>query len=340
VADTPQKRQIIDEKLRGAGLGAFGALFPDQQTAQAYIDAQQKETPEKFNAQQLRLEAFARSKGYVDANGNPDLSRISDKDWQELKREDKQAITIKNATGSGGNTQTPTLKPGTAAYRTAQDMAYGKLTFAQFRTLMAYNRDAGMKLALYDTARQINPNFNPAAFEMGYRYAGNPKTQNTLVSIDNALSNFDKAVDISNALDRTDFPTINKLLASGKFELGGKAVTNMQQFQTILGDDIALAIGQGAPSDYKTKLAQSLTNGNLSKENFISTLRQAGEFLQNRKRSILTQEGPYGTKEFNPSASVEAPAVLGGSKPKTREIKGGGTAYLWPDGQYHRTPPQ
>ena len=139
---------------------------------------------------------------------------------------------------------------------------------------------------------------------MGYKYAGNPKTQNTLVSIDNALSNFDKAVDVSNALDRTDLPSINKLLATGKFQFGNRPVTNFQQLQTILGDDIALAIGQGAPSDYKTKLAQSLLNGNLSKDNFISTLRQAGEFLQNRKQSILKQEGIYGTPEFNPSAAA------------------------------------
>jgi hypothetical protein len=61
-------------------------------------------------------------------------------------------------------------------------------------------------------------------------------------------------------------------------------------------------------------------NGNLSKENFISTLRQAGEFLQNRKQSILKQEGIYGTPEFNPSAAAVVPKVMGG---------GSGTVQQW-----------
>ena len=316
-ASTPDQRAIVDRTLKFGGYGKLVGLYPDQQSAQTAFQQMDALKPEKGTEKggQAKEGMYKgkRTFGVFDPNTN-----TFNVDGQQVSAQEFRPIAPQSAGGGGGGTasmSTPEIKPGTAWYRTAQDVAYGKLTFNQLRTLLAGMRGgnaAAQKIAFYDMARQINPNFNPAAFEMGYKYAGNPKTQNTLVSIDNALANFDKAVDLSEALDRTDAPSINRLLAAGKFQLGGKPVTNLQQFQTILGDDIALAIGQGAPSDYKTKLAQSLLNGNLSKENFISTLKQAGEFLHNRKQAILRQEGPYGEKGFNPSADAPLPKVMGG----------------------------
>lgn len=312
IADTPDKWAIAAREAKGGGTGDLVDLAGNADGAKAMLAKRQGLEPQKAESEGSDFKQYATK-----------VARDMGKTYDDLTSADMDKIRAKYSKdmvkpavvnmGAAGPMNVPEIKPGTALYRTAQDLAYGKLTFQGFRTLAAYSRDAGTKFALYDTARQLNPNFNQAAFEMGYKYAGNPKTQNTLVSIDNALSNFDKAVDVSNSLDRTDLPSINRLLASGKFQFGNRPVTNFQQLQTILGDDIALAIGQGAPSDYKTKLAQSLLNGNLSKENFISTLRQAGEFLQNRKQSILKQEGIYGTPEFNPSAAEVLPKVMGGT---------------------------
>ena len=324
-ASTPDQRAIVDRTMKLGGLGPMVGLYPDQQSAQTAFQQMDALKPEKGTEKggQAKEGMYKgkRTFGVFDPNTN-----TFNVDGQQVSAQEFRPIAPQSAGGGGGGTasmSTPEIKPGTAWYRTAQDVAYGKLTFNQLRTLLAGMRGgtaAAQKIAFYDKAREINPNFNPAAFEMGYKYAGNPKTQNTLVSIDNALANFDKAVDLSEALDRTDAPSINRLLAAGKFQLGGKSVTNLQQFQTILGDDIALAIGQGAPSDYKTKLAQSLLNGNLSKENFISTLKQAGEFLHNRKQAILRQEGPYGEKGFNPSADAPLPKVMSGG-PQEGDVK-------------------
>jgi hypothetical protein len=315
-ASSPDQRAIVDRTLKLGGYGKLVGMYPDQQSAQTAFQQMDALKPEKGTEKggQAKEGIYQgkRTFGVFDPNTNTFMV-----DGKQVSASEFRPIAPQSAGGGGGTASmsTPEIKPGTAWYRTAQDVAYGKLTFSQLRTLLAGMRGgtaAAQKIAFYDKAREINPNFNPAAFEMGYKYAGNPKTQNTLVSIDNALANFDKAVELSNALDRTDYPSVNKLLAAGKFQLGGKPVTNVQQFQTILGDDIALAIGQGAPSDYKTKLAQSLLNNNLSKDNLISTLKQAGEFLQNRKTAILRQEGPYGEKDFNPSANAPTPQVMGG----------------------------
>lgn len=83
------------------------------------------------------------------------------------------------------NTAAAEITPNSKEFRVAQDLAYGKLTMSQFRSLYSYSRDVNKKTAIYDKAAELNPNFNPAAFEMGYTLAKNPKVQQQLASLDN-----------------------------------------------------------------------------------------------------------------------------------------------------------
>ena len=66
-----------------------------------------KETPD--NAQMMRIRAYAKTHGAVGPDGQGDPNLLSDKDWQALKREDKQAITV-NAGGSGGGNAVSDVK--------------------------------------------------------------------------------------------------------------------------------------------------------------------------------------------------------------------------------------
>lgn len=197
------------------------------------------------------------------------------------------------------------IKPGTPEYKVAQDLASGKLTFAQFRTLTAYGRDVGKKMAIYQTAAELNPEFTPAQFELGFKMASNPQFRNRLVAI-NALGPVIDQIDtLAQQVGNSDLPTFNKFLQGAKFQIGNRSVTNFRQLQVLLGDEVGNALGVGTGSDLKTRLGLDLVNPNLGPQQFADTMQQLRSVLDARKAEILRQMGMYAPEQPGAAGGVE-----------------------------------
>jgi hypothetical protein len=196
-------------------------------------------------------------------------------------------------------------------YRVAQDIAYGKLTMADFNRI--YGRamgNAGTKVAIYDKARELNPDFDPSKFELGFKLAGNPAIRQRLVAIDSLGPVIDKIEGLAQQADLTNVPALNKLLSAGKFAVGDKTITNYRQLQTLLGDEVGNALGVGSGSDLKTKLGLDLVNPNLGPQQFIASMEQIRSVLGARKDTLLKQFGPYaGAAGGNTPQPTQPPAA-------------------------------
>ena len=212
------------------------------------------------------------------------------------------------------------MVPGTPSFKLAQDLAYGRMTFSQFRTIFAYSRDAQAKQALYFKASQLNDQFNPAQFEMGFKFASNPKVQTALAAVDNVLPNLQRAVDLSDQITRYDEPAVNDILAKVRFQMGNQKVSNFRQLQKILGDEIGIALGAGGMTDMKLQLGLDIVDPNLSPETFFSNMQQVQDYLISRKRSWLNQMGIYGTPEMNPGGGTDYPALTSTTAPANTAI--------------------
>lgn len=197
----------------------------------------------------------------------------------------------------------------------AADLAYGGMTFSQFRSLYPSRSGAGtpVKEAIYGLAKDLNPAFEPAQFELGYRLAGNPQIRQRLVAIDSLSPVIDQAEALADQVGNSDVPAFNRLLQGAKFQIGNKAVTNFRQMQTLLGDEVGNALGVGTGSDLKTRLGLDIVNPNLSPANFRSTMEQLRTVLGQRKQALLGTMGPYG--QAPPSTTPQqAPAAPAGWK--------------------------
>jgi hypothetical protein len=209
----------------------------------------------------------------------------------------KQQLEIQKLKRDLGLISSPkvNIPVGSPDYRAAQDLAYGKLTWAQFRSIYPSRaNDGGKKAALYDLARELNPNFDPAQYEMGYKFASSPQTQRALAAVDNVMPNIDRVVALSEQINRTDLPSVNALLNSAKFHLGDQKIANFRQMQKLIGDELGVALGAGTMTDMKLKLGLDVVDPNVGPEQFFAAMANIKEFLKARKQSLLSQMGPYG----------------------------------------------
>lgn len=218
-------------------------------------------------------------------------------------RAETKKLTDSAAGGAG-------ISFGTPEYRVAQNLAYGSLTFPQFRTLFAYSRDAQKKLAIYDKAAELNPNFDSAAFELGHSVAASPKVRQQVAAADNALARLDDAVRLSNAASRTGVKMLNGVVVPGGIEMGGVKYTNFAVAQKALADEISGALGFGTASDMKLKLGVELTDPTYSPEQFAGAIEQIRPFLTSKRASLVNQMGIYG-KDINSFSGGQLSAPVG-----------------------------
>lgn len=109
-------------------------------------------------------------------------------------------------------------KEGDRDYKTAYDLAFGKITPNFFRTLGGYGtKGASARRALYEKATQLNPEFNQTAFELG-QYGtkagiGALQRQAALVGSfeKTATINADRALALSETVKRSKYPMLNKI---------------------------------------------------------------------------------------------------------------------------------
>jgi hypothetical protein len=201
------------------------------------------------------------------------------------------------------------IETGTREFKIAQDLAYGKLTMQQFRSLYAFSRDTNKKLDIYDKAAELNPNFNPAQFEMGFNFAKNPKIQQQLASMDNVEKGVNDLLKFSDAAGRSGITTLNKIVIPGGIALGGKKYSNFHAAQIGFADELSGALGFGGATDMSRQMGLDLTNPNLSPEAFRSSVQDVVvPFIQRKRKAFLDQMGVYGQPGMNPAAPAAAPA--------------------------------
>jgi len=209
-----------------------------------------------------------------------------------------------------GSTAIADYQPGSREYKVAQDLAYGKLTMQQFRSLTAYSRDTNKKMDIYQKASELNPNFNPAQFEMGFKFAANPKTQQQLASMDNVDKGVNDLLKFSDAASRSGAPIVNKFIQKGGIAVGGKTYSDFHTAQIAFADELSGALGFGGATDMSKKMGVDMTNPNLSPEQFRSTIQNVVvPFVARKKKSLLDQMGAYGQPGMNPAAGPSGAAA-------------------------------
>lgn len=266
--------------------------------------------------------------------GSPRFAQLRDQARRLTDQQEAQASVVKGkamqAAGLGNVTQQPTdlnaptktLAPGSQGYKVAEMLAYGKLSLQDFRSLAAYSRDMGAKLAIFNTASALNPAFDPVAFERGQKFAANPKTMTSLSAINAVEPNLQRLVDLSQQWDRTKYPDVNAFLRGVGFRWGNRKVTDFGILQKIVGDELGVALGAGTMSDMKLKLGLDLAGGNLSPENFFSAMQEVLSALENRKRSLVEPMGIYGEGNVQAKPPAELSQTAGGPRRLRYDING------------------
>jgi hypothetical protein len=257
------------------------------------------------------LERYAKEKGTTtDALTTKDIEaarkryQTSDKDPQiaqmnfELKQ--LQLDGARNKAKTAG--AIVDIQPGTKEYRIASDLATGDLTMADFTKLLTARGAGGqnvndMRMSFYDKAREINPNFSPAAFEMGYKFASSPKVKAQMASLRNVLSGVDDLLKVSDEASRTGVPLINQIVLPAGRALGGKRYSNFHTAQIAFADELSGALGYGSATDMSREMGFDMTDPTLSPEQFRSAVQTVLiPFVNRKKASLVGEMGPYAPK--------------------------------------------
>ncbi len=199
-------------------------------------------------------------------------------------------------------------KPITSAsdprFVVAQQLAYGKLTMADFQRLYSYSRDSGDKTEIFKLATQMNSAFNPASMGMGYKLASNPRVQLQLASLDNVEMGVPDLIKFSDEASRTGITAINRIVNPLGFEVGGKTYSDFHTAVTAFADELSGALGYGSATDMSREMGFAMTNPNLSPEKFASAMREiVVPFAQRKRSTMLHQMGVYGQQGMNPGAT-------------------------------------
>ncbi len=288
------------------------SLYTDTKTSQDQATAKNAADLAKTNADtnQFNLNAGQARYSYDPATGKTTL----------------MASQPKADTSGSGTSDTPiTFDSKSPQYKVASDLAYGALTFNQFRTLYAYSRNIDQKLGIYQLASELNPQFNAADFEAGYDFYKDTGVRKQLSAADNALSNIDTIISLSTDATRSGVPAVNKIVLPAKYQVGDKSVAKFDQAQQLLADEISGVLGYGSGTDMKLKLGIDIIDGNLPPETFASNMEQLREFLQKKKSSLLSQTSVYGDpttggQQNKPDQNLSSPTTYTSQSGKVYHI--------------------
>lgn len=334
VGDDPAARQGVAARYKALGAPADEiAEFQNTPAAQIQTllttaEQDRTATDTETNNKALREQAAAT------------LAQTTARDTAQAKNSAYEAQTGRmNAVTNRGEldlkkqaTAAADIQPGTALYRQAQDLSDGTLTFADFQRLHSRAQaDAPARAAVYDLARTMNPNFNPAQFELGYKFASSPKVQQQIASLKNVESGVDDLLKFSDAAARTGSPTLNqygvKPIAT---MIGNKKYSNFNTAVTGFADELSGALGYGSATDMSRDMGFSMTDMNQSPENFKSNIRDVVlPFIARKKASIIGQMGPYGASQGGPPPAasdrvkVKGPNGQTGTAPKDSALPAG-----------------
>lgn len=189
------------------------------------------------------------------------------------------------------------IKPHSPEFRVAQDLAYGKIDFADLQKLYSYNRDSGLKVALYDMARELNPNFSPKDFEAGFKFASSPKIVAQLSSLDNVVQGVPDLLKFSDLASRTGTPILNQFVNKGGYWIGDKHYSDFNIARIAFADELSGALGYGSATDMSRDMGFNMADPKLSPEAFTSAVQDVVvPFVQRKRSSITNMMGPYANR--------------------------------------------
>lgn len=260
------------------------ALAPDVASGAADVDDAQKEMTDARKQEQL-------------FGGRKELAKMSFAGKKQLQDEKpKPAPKIPKPPKAGE--VAPALQLTADDIQVAKDLASGSLDPRTFEGMYTKFGQKGQQRipAVYAYARKLNPDLNIAQRGLEYKWGSNAGATKTIAAANNALSNIDKIVKVSDEWSRTGSPGLNAMIKFGQRQLGYKNATNIQELQTAIGDEVAGVLGYGTSSDLKTKLGIDLTNPNVSAENFRSNMVILKDLLATRAKTMARPMGMYGDR--------------------------------------------
>jgi hypothetical protein len=322
-ATTAEEKQGKANQRYQEAHGRAAESATDQAQALREYDAaveQPKETKPPEDSIEVRdLTAFYKSQGKSDADArNQALKDVKDKyDIEQAKRRAE-------ARKAGQADSMPTVDPGTAEYNVANMLGSGKLTMQEFRSLYAYSRDASKRVAIFNTARELHPDFDPAAFELGFRLAGTSRVQQQVSSLNNVESGVHDLLKASEEAARSGSPLLNKaIIPTGGIVLGKQKYSNWNTARIAFADELSGALGFGSATDMSREMGFNMTDATLSPEAFRSAIKDIViPFVDRKKASLLQGMGVYGQPGMSPAAGPAQFQIKIGDK--TYNYKGTG----------------
>ncbi len=223
----------------------------------------------------------------------------------------------------------------------AMDLVEGDLVPSQlskrsksFNTILKAARD-------YSISKYGKP-FDFEKAQRDYQFAQNIGTQNTLKYLNSLTGNpktgekgnLQLLVDISNGVDRSDFPAINDLDAWGKLQTGDPKYIPLYNVAVDVSDQFAKIMAGGGSgnvtSDKKIEQGLKMFRTGFSKSEVQAAASSTLQMLSNRKREFIGTNR-YLQKDYGSGGDNQSQVEPSGWTHKGLAADGKTTIYLMPD---------
>ena len=262
-------------------------------------------------ALQNRIQSAVTSKDAADAL-NDYYKSTSDygrqKDIEQMKIQGQKDIA--GMKGKGATFSSDDIVDGSPSMDIVNALGTGRMTFDMMtKTYPGFSKNAAKREAVLEKTMEKYPDWSPTGNALNYKNAGNAKMVQTIMAANNALTNTQMMLELSDHWKRTDFPTVNKFLENAGYQLGDKNVSNIHQAVTAWGDEIAGVLGYGGASDLKTKLGIDLANMETGPEVFKNGVSLVNHMLQNKAKTAAAPMGSYGDNYTNQELGTRGEAT-------------------------------
>lgn len=279
-----QKNTEPQKVVFGAKLGKDGSLEPDIQT----------------------IPAGGSTNAQIATYNQVGMTKLMEAQAKKSEIKNKDASTAHlNASTAHDNAETQKTKKETELMGTENDATAGSLAESLVEGNMDpsqlskrskdYHRD--LKAANDYSMKKYGKPFDIAQATIDYKFAGTPATQNTLnylnslVGSDNKGGNLATLVDLSNKINRTEFPPLNDVQAWAKLNTGNRLMAQYHTAVTEVADQFAKIMQGGGTgngtSDAKIKQGLDLFRTGFTKDQIAGVAETSRDLLSNRKKEMI-----------------------------------------------------
>lgn len=306
-------KQTLDRAADIAKINDLNSQAAERTAHAADLDRQNQ--PPRLPAYQAQLDAIlpASDPQWAELRAST-LARVTQaSSVKEADRAIEDAVTEKRQADANRRAMSvPDVVLTPQQRKVAADVATGDLTFTQFNRLYPSRGQAGAatKQAIYLAARDLNPQFNPSAFEIGYGFASNPKVKQQMASLKNVETGVPDLLKFSDEASRLGATILNNAVIRGGIAIGSKRYSNFNTARIAFADELSGALGYGSATDMSREMGFNMTDPKLSPENFKAAIEDVVlPFVARKKASLLGQMGPYGNEPPATAPPATTPAA-------------------------------